>query len=271
MVLFKENKQGFSLVELSIVLVILGLLTGGILAGQNLIRAAELRNVSTEFQTYSTAIMTFRDKYLGLPGDLRNAADFWDGNASMTNCLTNAGAAGTDTCNGDSNGFIDNVGSTTVAYESYAIWKQLANAGLIEGSYTGISGDSDATPDSVISGSTTNTPSSKLGNAGWSIGDDAIIDGAVDMLGTPTSGNYMVIGSVATDDYTIGDALTPEEAWNIDTKMDDGQPGIGAVQANETWDTATDAADCETTATTAAEYALDQSAVNCVLVFKLGL
>ena len=51
--------KAFSLVELSIVLVILGLLTGGILAGQNLIRAAELRSVITEFKTYQTAVMTF--------------------------------------------------------------------------------------------------------------------------------------------------------------------------------------------------------------------
>ena len=47
-------KQGFSLVELSIVLVILGLLTGGILAGQNLIRAAELRAVTTQINNFSS-------------------------------------------------------------------------------------------------------------------------------------------------------------------------------------------------------------------------
>lgn len=58
-----SRKRGFSLVELSIVLVILGLLTGGILAGQSLIRAAELRAVSTEYSRYATAVQSFRDKY----------------------------------------------------------------------------------------------------------------------------------------------------------------------------------------------------------------
>lgn len=69
--------RGFSLVELSIVLVILGLLTGGILAGQSLIRASELRSVSTELQRYSSAIYSFRDQYMALPGDMLNATSFW--------------------------------------------------------------------------------------------------------------------------------------------------------------------------------------------------
>ena len=67
------QKNAFSLVELSIVLAILGLLTGGILTGQTLIRAAELRAVSTEFQRYQSAVNTFRDKYFSLPCDIRNS------------------------------------------------------------------------------------------------------------------------------------------------------------------------------------------------------
>lgn len=80
-------KNAFSLVELSIVLVILGLLTGGILAGQNLIRAAELRSVTTQLQQYQTALQTFRNKYFALPGDMTKATDFWT-SAFGTNCVT---------------------------------------------------------------------------------------------------------------------------------------------------------------------------------------
>ena len=79
--------RAFSLVELSIVLVILGLLVGGILAGQSLIHAAELRAVSSEYQRYRTAIYAFRDKYLGLPGDITTATNFWgaaDGSTGTT-------------------------------------------------------------------------------------------------------------------------------------------------------------------------------------------
>ena len=78
----QPEQQGFSLVELSIVLVILGLLVGGILSGQSLIRASELRSVTTEYQTYVTSLGTFRDRYFALPGDLSNAASFWSTVAS---------------------------------------------------------------------------------------------------------------------------------------------------------------------------------------------
>ena len=69
-----RKNQGFTLVELSIVLVILGLLVGGVLTGQSLIRAAELRTVSTQYATFSTAVNTFRDKYFTIPGDMTNAS-----------------------------------------------------------------------------------------------------------------------------------------------------------------------------------------------------
>ncbi|MFM9890490.1 MAG: type II secretion system protein, partial [Rickettsiales bacterium] len=91
-------RYGFSLVELSIVLVILGLLTGGILSGQSLIRAAELRSVSTEYNRYVTAVQTFRDKYFALPGDMTNAQSFW---GSSANCPGTSAQGNTDgkTCN----------------------------------------------------------------------------------------------------------------------------------------------------------------------------
>ena len=59
----EKLRQGFSLVELSIVLVILGLLVGGVLSGQSLIRASELRKYTTSADKYKTAILSFRDKY----------------------------------------------------------------------------------------------------------------------------------------------------------------------------------------------------------------
>ena len=128
--------NAFSLVELSIVLVILGLLTGGILAGQNLIRASELRAVITEFQNYNTAVNTFRDKYFALPGDMRNATAFWGDQATGTeSCSDGSVPDGTPgTCNGDGNG---NITSAAGVIEYLRFWQHLSLSGLIEGSYTG--------------------------------------------------------------------------------------------------------------------------------------
>ena len=98
-------QQGFSLIELSIVLVIIGLLTGGILTGQSLIRASEVRSVATEVAKYRTAVMSFRDQYKALPGDMKNATTFW---GSMTNCgAASPSGTGTQTCNGNNDRDID--------------------------------------------------------------------------------------------------------------------------------------------------------------------
>src|ERR1019366_6843373 len=67
---------GFTLIEMSIVLVIIGLIVGSVLVGRDLIRAAELRSVISEVEKYKTAVMTFKGKYDCLPGDCANATTF---------------------------------------------------------------------------------------------------------------------------------------------------------------------------------------------------
>lgn len=131
-----RSQSGFSLVELSIVLVILGLLTGGILGGQALIRAAELRSLTVELERLSTATYSFRDKYFGMPGDITNATAFWGDQATGVNACpspsTPDGSPGT--CNGNGDGQF----SGGDLGENLRALQQLALAGLIEGSYTGI-------------------------------------------------------------------------------------------------------------------------------------
>jgi prepilin-type N-terminal cleavage/methylation domain-containing protein len=137
-----DNMRGFSLVELSIVLVILGLLTGGILAGQSLIRASELRAVTTEYQRYATATQTFRDKYFALPGDFRDATRFWQRMTNTADCITNSTAAvnAAGSCDGDADAFIEAAAAASQSGEMFHYWRQLALAGLVEGTYSGVAG-----------------------------------------------------------------------------------------------------------------------------------
>src|SRR5690606_13638021 len=84
----QKDIAAFSLVELSIGLLILGLLTGGTLGRKEMIRAAELRSGMTESQQLQTVVNAFTGKYDALPGDMKNAERFWGPkcSASQTAC-----------------------------------------------------------------------------------------------------------------------------------------------------------------------------------------
>tara|TARA_B100001123_G_scaffold193653_1_gene220753 strand:+ start:2770 stop:3576 length:807 start_codon:yes stop_codon:yes gene_type:complete len=258
-----SKRHAFSLVELSIVLVILGLLTGGILTGQSLIRAAELRSVITDFTRYQTAVRSFRDKYFALPGDMRNATAFWGAqaggagegyNATCAGLTHTSPATGTVTCNGDGDGMVGTNGATVERYERFRFWQQLANAGLVEGSYTGVTGPSSTFH--AIPGQ--NVPKSRVGNTGFDIRHyDASGSDAVFSWGQSKNGNYFLYGAPLDGDSVMSSALTPEEAWNVDTKLDDSKPGMGKLYASATTTCAT------TTTANTALYNLTNSSVAC--------
>jgi prepilin-type N-terminal cleavage/methylation domain-containing protein len=235
------KKQGFSLVELSIVLVILGLLTGGILTGQNLIRAAELRSVTTQIAGYRTALYSFRDKYFAIPGDMVNATNFWgEAHATPATCQTTA-STGVLTCNGNGNGQIGETGGWR--WERFRAWQHMANAGLIEGTYNGIAGPSGVNHAQIG----LNVPRAKMTNAGWNL-----------LADNPGEDNKLTIGTESTSGTAFEAFILPEEAWGLDKKVDDGLPETGRVQSL--------LSGC-VDASTPANYALTVSSVECNLQF----
>ena len=124
-----KNKQmikspGFTLVELSIVIIIIGFLIAGISAGSSLIKQAALNSVVSDMQGFQTAYSSFFLRYNAVPGDMKNAETYWpSGGASP--CSVTA-----DNCNGNGNGIIDyNV--FALPDETASAWRELSLANMI--------------------------------------------------------------------------------------------------------------------------------------------
>jgi prepilin-type N-terminal cleavage/methylation domain-containing protein len=263
-------KLAFSLVELSIVLVILGLLTGGILAGKSLIRASELRAVTTEYNRYVTAANSFRDKYFYLPGDMLNASAVWGpfdgGDGTGSDCRGESSSK--TTCNGDGNGRIE-YGATgaSLTYENAWLWQHLANAGLIEGTYTGNPANRPGNTMCVSAYQNLggcNMPASKLAGALWIAqyfgtlsGDTNRFDGAY--------GNVLQL-NLSPANAGLNPALKAEELWNIDTKLDDGLPASGKVFAGRWLQCATGATGVSDGAH--AVYNVNSTSMVCEAIFR---
>jgi prepilin-type N-terminal cleavage/methylation domain-containing protein len=124
--MIKRTSSGFTLIEIAIVLVIIGLLLGGVLKGQELINGAKVKNLATDFRNIPLFIYTYQDKYKALPGDDANAAAHLTGATAAT---TPAGGIGNGIING-------NWDSVTASDESVLFWQQIRLAGLASGETT---------------------------------------------------------------------------------------------------------------------------------------
>ena len=116
----KHQQSGFTLVEIAIVLVIIGLLLGGVLKGQELINSAKAKSYAQDFRTIQSALYGFQDRYKGIPGDLAGA------NTKINGATLAAGTLG--------DGKIDGVWDTvTLTNESCLAWQHLRLAGFLAG------------------------------------------------------------------------------------------------------------------------------------------
>jgi prepilin-type N-terminal cleavage/methylation domain-containing protein len=218
-----QQQSGFTLIELSIVLIIIGLLVGGILVGQDLIRAGEIRATISQYEKYNTATNTFRNKYNGLPGDLTlsNVAAF--GLCPAAGCPS-AFTRG----RGDGNGRLEDTQAIAGANtnspdgEILIFWQQLSRANLVDGAF-----GNDITNTYAIGASPSVDkyfPQAKLGRGVyWGVGS------------SNASRNFYSL--IKTSDLTTSsitrsnNGITPVEAFNIDSKIDDGKPNTGLIQA----------------------------------------
>lgn len=220
----------------------------------------------TQMQQIQTAIYTFREKYLSLPSDMPNATDFWGELApgGNTDACYLTESTGKDTCNGNGDGRIHSGFTSTGFHERARAWQHLSNAGLIEGSYTGTHG--------VIGDETRvgglNTLRAKLGSTHWNL---AFLNPSPANPAYFPSGEWHLI-ELTRDFYNTEptrDILTPEEAWNIDQKMDDGRASTGKITGpKQGWVLAPD---CTTSNDPAiSQYNLSNGDLSCPIFFNAG-
>lgn len=188
----KRNQAGFTLIEIAIVLVIIGLLLGGVLKGQELINSAKVKNLSADFKNTPVFIYGYQDKFKALPGDDANVATHVTGGTACTPAAAGLCAPG--------NGIIDGAwNATAITSESFVFWQHVRLAGLAPGPTDTTS--ADYLPKNTVGG--------KIG-----------VTNAANTAITGVKGSYII----------CSDSIAGKFAKQMDTTLDDGNTAAGSLQ-----------------------------------------
>lgn len=190
----------FTLVELAIVLIIIGLITGGVVGAQSLIRGAQIQSIAVDLNKYKTALNAYQLEYDAYPGDHSEAYDYWG-----TNCDSSESF-----CNGDGDGVIGHQGLTVD--ETVMFWKHLELAEIIDQGF--------------IIDSTNITPGVSCPLMDYV----SIKDGEICLMPYPF--RYGHEGSLRSRGLNGDVAEWPKNTAIIDSKIDDGMPYTGIMKAH---------------------------------------
>lgn len=199
----RRHQSGFTLIEIAIVLVIIGLLLGGILKGQELINSARVKNLATDFRNIPVFIYGYQDKFRALPGD--------DAKANTHVGGTVASAAGTP-----GNGLIEGLwDSPTATHESYLFWQHVRLAGLAPGP-TSLTA-TDYEPRNAVGGRVgiqSAAPFATMSNGNWFICSGAITGRFAKQLDTQLDDGVSNTGTVQAG--TVAATAVNAEASLVD-------------------------------------------------------
>jgi len=193
----KTRQSGFTLVEIAIVLVIIGLLLGGIIQGQQLINSARVKNLAETNSGVQAAYFGFIDRYRQIPGDM---------NVDVANNAIGLNING----GGNANGRLDNEAGANVYDESNAAWEHLSLAGFIQGSYAGTPATAPTFANNLAPVNAFNNPMT-LG----------ITNQYLDANNAPSNRLHLVVGR----------GIPVGIMREMDVKVDDGVPDTGVLRA----------------------------------------
>ena len=201
----RKTQRGFTLVEIAIVLVIIGLLLGGILKGQELINSARVRNIADANSGIQAAYFGFIDRYRAVPGDMKpSKAQNAIGQVVSTDGESDANRG---------NGRLDGSNSTAEFNEASALWEHLWKAGFLQGSY-----DGGATDVASYTGKAPINP----------------FNGTMVLFRTPDymelSGAAPVVAATDRLNLALGRNIPVNIARELDVKVDDGRPFTGVLR-----------------------------------------
>lgn len=242
------QNQGFTLVELSIVIVLIGLIVAGIAGASIILERAKLRALVTEINDYKSAVELFRSKYNAIPGDMRNANSYFSGVENGNGDKKIAGLHG----------------------ESAGAWKHLHEGGFIDTDYYGhtfgpaethFPGPGNVTPTTPFGGISAFT----LFTPDWYNGDSGITNGLTYPATNGAGKLYIRVSKYSPGDpLQYGDPLfTSEQANELDITYDDGIANTGKIITYRQWGEP----DC-TSPSAPSRYALSENEnVKCQMVF----
>jgi prepilin-type N-terminal cleavage/methylation domain-containing protein len=234
----KRQQKGFTLVEIAVVLVIIGLLLGGVLKGQELISSARVRNMADQQAGIQAAYYGFNDRYRAVPGDMTS-----DAATEAIGQTINLGATSSD-------GALSAPG--TDWSELNGVWEQMSKAGFIQGSYPGTTaGGVDPSG---------NPPNAE--HAPINVFNGVLIlarDDGYQAEGTGTKANRLVL--------YMGRNTPVDIARELDVKVDDGRPLTGtlrnAVNGSNEWESVDGGVSCVADSGNTNEWDISEDGQNC--------
>lgn len=207
------NRYGFSLMEMSIVVAIIGLIVASVATGFNLVHSAKIRNTITSLENFKKSTYNFIDQYNYFPGDMPNASKFW-GTYQSGQIIQGAD-------DGNGNGFVESDNSLEDLY----YWRHLSLSKNISGNYTG---KPESTSPLKKYKSKVNAPGSE---AFKKVLFSFETHNKSEIWGTTGNAFRLAAPLISSNNNLRKGAISVKDAYSIDTKIDDGKASYGDIYA----------------------------------------